>query len=77
MRLRYTYRVINYTYNTLFMKFAGKNIDLGLLFLRILVGGVFINHGLMKLANMKGTIGFLIRLVLGHFLHIRLRLWKQ
>lgn len=50
------------------MKFAGKNIDLGLLFLRILVGGVFINHGLMKLANMKGTIGFFDSLGFGPFL---------
>lgn len=68
MRLRYNYIVIKYTDNKLFMKLAGKNIDLGLLFLRILVGGVFINHGLMKLTNMQGTIGFFDSLGFGPFL---------
>lgn len=50
------------------MKFASRNIDLGLLLLRIVVGGVFINHGLMKLTNMQGTIGFFDSLGFGPFL---------
>jgi uncharacterized membrane protein YphA (DoxX/SURF4 family) len=50
------------------MKLASRHIDLGLLLLRLLVGGVFINHGLMKLTNMGGTIGYFDSLGFGPFL---------
>lgn len=40
------------------MKLVSRNTDLGLLILRIAVGGVFLNHGLTKLTGMPGTISF-------------------
>lgn len=43
------------------------NTDLGLLILRIIIGGLFIYHGTMKLSDMSGTVGFFNMLGYGVF----------
>lgn len=40
------------------MKSGIKNLNLGLFLLRLVVGGVFLYHGIDKLTHMQGTIGF-------------------
>jgi uncharacterized membrane protein YphA (DoxX/SURF4 family) len=44
-----------------------KNKSLGLLILRLFVGGIFIIHGVQKLMNMEGTIGFFSQIGLNSF----------
>ncbi len=44
-----------------------KNKSLGLLILRLFVGGIFIVHGVQKLLNMEGTIGFFSQIGLNGF----------
>lgn len=45
-----------------------KNSDLGLLFVRIALGSVFIAHGLQKLQGLEGTIGFFASLGMPAFM---------
>ncbi len=45
-----------------------SNPGYGLLLLRLMVGGVFLYHGITKLQNMQGTIGFFGSLGLPSFL---------
>ncbi len=44
-----------------------KNKSLGLLILRLFVGGIFLVHGIQKLTNMEGTIGFFSQIGLNSF----------
>lgn len=44
-----------------------KNKSLGLLVLRVFVGVIFIIHGVQKLQNMEGTIGFFSQIGLNAF----------
>lgn len=44
-----------------------RNKSLGLLILRLFVGGIFIVHGVQKLLNMEGTIGFFSQIGLNAF----------
>ncbi len=41
---------------------------LGLFVIRLVAGAIFINHGVMKLSNMEGTIAFFASLGFGAFL---------
>lgn len=38
------------------------NLDLGLLLIRLGIGGIFLSHGWSKLANIEGTISFFSQL---------------
>jgi putative oxidoreductase len=44
-----------------------KNKSLGLLILRLFVGGIFIVHGVQKLVNMEGTTNFFSQIGLNGF----------
>ncbi len=44
-----------------------RNKNIGLLILRIVVGGLFLIHGIQKLQDMEGTIGFFSQIGLNGF----------
>lgn len=44
-----------------------RNKSLGLLILRLVVGAIFLVHGIQKLTNMEGTIGFFGQIGLNSF----------